>query len=150
MDRKPHPYPDTFPPIDPPQKKRDREYQRLRKEADDKCKQYIDWAQRFEAKSASWYPREDGTRTQLDCLPILTRDYADDMPGHIETMFDECEDSSDILPVLRRASKAEAGWLARFTRDRVEKERETLDQELERELQVCIDSSRSARSGTTP
>ena len=98
-----------------PQKKHDHEYQRPRKEVDDKCKQYIDWAQRFDAKSASWYPREDGTRSQLDCLPILTRDYADDMPGHIETMFDECEDSSDILPVLRRASKAEAGWLARFT-----------------------------------
>jgi len=101
-------------------KKRDREYQRLRKDADDKCKQYIDWAQRFEAKSASWHPRED-----------------DDMPGHIESMFDECEDSSDISPVLRRASKAEAGWLARFTRDRVEKERETLEQELERELQAA-------------
>jgi hypothetical protein len=58
------------------------------------------------------------------------------MPGHIESMFDECEDSSDIIPVLRRATKAEAGWLARFTQDRVEKERETLEQELERELQV--------------
>jgi breast cancer 2 susceptibility protein len=66
----------------------------------------------------------------------VTRDYTDDMPGHIESMFDECEDSSDISPVLRRATKAEAGWLARFTRDRVEKERETLEQELERELQV--------------
>jgi len=51
-------------------------------------------------------------------------------------MFDECEYSSDISPVLRRASKVEAGWLARFTQDRVEKERETLELELERELQV--------------
>ena len=58
------------------------------------------------------------------------------MPEHIESMFDECEYSSDIIPVLRRASKAEAGWLARFTRDRVEQERETLELELERELQV--------------
>ena len=58
------------------------------------------------------------------------------MPGHIESMFDECECSSEIGSVLRRASKAEAGWLARFTRDRVEKERETLELELERELQV--------------
>ena len=58
------------------------------------------------------------------------------MPGHIESMLDECECSSEIGSVLRRASKAEAGWLARFTRDRVEKERETLELELERELQV--------------
>ncbi|KAH9070787.1 hypothetical protein EDB83DRAFT_2517952 [Lactarius deliciosus] len=91
-------------------RKRDREYQRLRKEADDKCKLYFDWAQRFEAKSESCHPREE-----------------EDMPGHIESMFDECEYSSDITPVLRRASKAEAGWLARFTRDRVEKERETVE-----------------------
>ncbi|KAF8274325.1 hypothetical protein EI94DRAFT_850937 [Lactarius quietus] len=100
-------------------RKRDREYQRLRKEVDDKNKVYIDWAQRFEAKSGSWHPRED-----------------EDMPGHIESMFDECEDSSDISPVLRRASKAEAGWLARFTRERLEKERETLELELERDLQA--------------
>ncbi|KAH9170557.1 hypothetical protein EDB89DRAFT_1977284 [Lactarius sanguifluus] len=101
-------------------RKRDREYQRLRKEADDKCKLYFDWAQRFEAKSESCHPREE-----------------DDMPGHIESMFDECEYSSDITPVLRRVSKAEAGWLARFTRDRVEKERETVELELERELQAA-------------
>ncbi|KAI9444587.1 hypothetical protein H4582DRAFT_2070318 [Lactarius indigo] len=101
-------------------RKREREYQRLRKEADDKCRLYFDWAQRFEAKSGSWHPREE-----------------EDIPGNIESMFDECEYSSDISPVLRRASKAEAGWLARFTRDRVEKERETLDLELERELQAA-------------
>lgn len=75
-------------------------------------------------------------RSQFDCLPLLTRECAEDMPEHIESMFDECEYSSDVSPVLRRASKAEAGWLARFTRDLVEKERETLEPELERELQV--------------
>jgi hypothetical protein len=58
------------------------------------------------------------------------------MPGHIEAMFDECEYSSDPSAVLRRTSKAEAGWLARFTRQRAEQERETLEQELECELQV--------------
>ncbi|KAI9453574.1 hypothetical protein BJY52DRAFT_1288754 [Lactarius psammicola] len=101
-------------------RKREREYQRLRKEADEKCKLYFDWARRFEAKSESWHPREE-----------------EDMPGHIESMFDECEYSSDISPVLRRASKAEAGWLSRFVQDRVEKERETLELELERELQTA-------------
>ena len=101
---------------------------------------YVDWAHRFEAKSGSWHPREEGTRStkKFDLLSILTRGCAEDMPGHIESMFDECEDASDIIPVLRRATKAEAGWLARFTQDRVEKERETLEQELERESQVTI------------
>ena len=98
---------------------------------------YLDWAQRFEAKSESWHPREEGTRSRFDPhFSIDSREYAEDMPGHIESMFDDCECSSEIGSVLRRASKAEAGWLARFTRDRVGKERETLELELERELQV--------------
>jgi hypothetical protein len=43
------------------QRKREREYQRLRKEADDKEKLYLDWAQRFEIKSGGeWHPGEDG------------------------------------------------------------------------------------------
>ena len=71
------------------------------------------------------------------------------MPEHIEAMFDECEDSSDIIPVLRRASKVEAGWLARFTRDHVEKEREMLQQELERELQVRMGPNHSSCNALT-
>ncbi|KAI9444579.1 hypothetical protein H4582DRAFT_2125221 [Lactarius indigo] len=86
------------------------ECQRFRKEADDKYKLYFDWARRFEAKSES-------------CI----QNY---MPGHIESMFDECDYSFDIPTVLRRVSKAEACWLACFTRDRVKKERETLELEL--------------------
>jgi hypothetical protein len=58
------------------------------------------------------------------------------MPGHIEAMFEECEHSSDASSVLRRASKAEAGWLARFALQHAEQEHETLGLELERELQV--------------
>ncbi len=43
------------------QRKREREYQRLRKEAEDKQKLFLDWAQRFEVKSGgSWHPRDDG------------------------------------------------------------------------------------------
>jgi len=80
------------------------------KDSETQCKLYIDWAQHFEAKSQSWHPREE-----------------EDMPRHIESIFNECEYSPDIIPVLRRASKAEAGWLARFTQDRVEKERKMLD-----------------------
>ncbi|KAI0253208.1 hypothetical protein BJV78DRAFT_220331 [Lactifluus subvellereus] len=99
-------------------RKREREYQQLRKDAEDKHRLFLDWAQRFEAKSGSWHPGND-----------------EDMPGHIESMFDECEYSSDASPVLRRASRAEAGWLARFTRERAEQERETSELGIERELQ---------------
>lgn len=58
------------------------------------------------------------------------------MPEHIESMFDDCDYSSDPSSVLRRASKTEARWLARHARDRAEQEREALELELERELQV--------------
>ncbi|KAI0299813.1 hypothetical protein BC826DRAFT_714100 [Russula brevipes] len=100
-------------------RKRDRECQRLRKETEDKQRLFLDWAQRFEVRSGgSWQPGDD-----------------EDMPEHIESMFDDCEYSSDPSSVLRRASKTEAGWLARFARERAEQEREALEQGLERELQ---------------
>jgi hypothetical protein len=35
---------------------------------------------------------------------------------HIEAIFEEREHSSYASSVLRRSSKAEAGWLARFAR----------------------------------
>ncbi|KAH9958901.1 hypothetical protein BGW80DRAFT_1372376 [Lactifluus volemus] len=100
-------------------RKREREYQRLRKEAEDKQRLFLDWAQRFEAKSGSWHPGDD-----------------EEMPSHIESLFDECEYSSDPSSVLRRTtSRAEAGWLARFARERAEQERESLELGIERELQ---------------
>jgi hypothetical protein len=58
------------------------------------------------------------------------------MPGHIESMFDDCEYASDASLVLRRASKIEAGWLAHFARKRVEQEREAFELGLERDLRV--------------
>ncbi|KAH9980761.1 hypothetical protein BJV74DRAFT_897318 [Russula compacta] len=100
-------------------RKREREYQRLRKEAEDKQKLFLDWAQRFEVKSGGpWSPMDD-----------------EEMPEHIESMFDDCEYSSDPSSVLRQANKTEARWLARYARDRAEQEREALELELERELQ---------------
>ncbi|KAI9511878.1 hypothetical protein F5148DRAFT_178985 [Russula earlei] len=99
--------------------KREHEYRRLRKEAEDKQKLLLEWAHRFQLKSGGdWHPRDD-----------------EDMPEHIESMFDDCEYASDPSSVLRRASKAEAGWLARFAQERAEQEREAVDLGLERELQ---------------
>lgn len=71
------------------------------------------------------------------------------MPEHIESMFDDCENSCDASSVLRRASKNDAGWLARFARKRVEEEREALEQGLERELQVIQYFPHSYRSSFT-
>jgi hypothetical protein len=51
-------------------------------------------------------------------------------------MLDDCEFASDASSVLRRASRTEAGWLARLARERAEQEREALELGLERELQV--------------
>jgi hypothetical protein len=58
------------------------------------------------------------------------------MPEEIESMFDDCEYACDASAVLRRASRTEAGWLARLARERAEQEREALEIGLERELQV--------------
>jgi len=52
-------------------------------------------------------------------------------------MFDECEYASDPSSVLRRASRTEAGWLARFARGRAEEEREGTEKGFERELQAA-------------
>ena len=73
----------------------------------------------------------------LPCVGFPSPDHkAEDMPGHIESMFDDCEDASDASSVLRRASRTEAGWLARFARERADQEREALELGIERELQV--------------
>ena len=70
--------------------------------------------------------------------------HADEMPEHIESMFDDCEYASDARSVLRRVSKSEAGWLARFARERAQQERETLELGLEKELQVNVGISHAA------
>lgn len=72
----------------------------------------------------------------------------DDMPEHIESMFDDCEYASDVSLVLRRASKSEAGWLARFARERSQQESETVELGLEKELQV-MSASLSCRYSLT-
>jgi hypothetical protein len=46
------------------QRKRERQCQRLRKEAEDKQTLYLDWSRRFEVKSGvDWHPRDDGGQT---------------------------------------------------------------------------------------
>jgi hypothetical protein len=59
-------------------------------------------------------------------------------------MFDDCEYASDASSVLRRVSKSDAGWLARFARERAQQEIETLELGLEKELQVNVGLSHAA------
>jgi breast cancer 2 susceptibility protein len=118
------------------QRQRECECQRLRKEVEDKQTLYLDWARRFEIKSGvDWRPVDNGGQTfTIACSMIIW--HTDDMPEHIESMFDDCEYASDPSSVLRRVSKSEAGWLARFARERAQQEMETLELGLEKELQV--------------
>ncbi|KAI0275230.1 hypothetical protein BC834DRAFT_851763 [Gloeopeniophorella convolvens] len=103
------------------ERKREKEFERIKEEANKKRRQYLDWALRFEAKAGSWNPGED-----------------DEMPDHIESLFDDCEYSSDTGPTLRRVNRAEAGWLTRYARQRAEEELESLEADIDRELQsVC-------------
>jgi len=51
------------------QRKHEREYQRLRKELEDRQRLFLDWAQRFEAKSGdSWHPNDDGAFYDFSAL----------------------------------------------------------------------------------
>ena len=90
---------------------------------------YLDWAQRFEGKSGGTGVQETMVSklsvSPWRCSMIIW--HADDMPEHIESMFDDCEYASDAGSVLRRASKSEVRWLARFSRERAREESETLD-----------------------
>jgi hypothetical protein len=88
------------------------------------------------------------SRSSLVLLRLITW-RSDDMPGHIESMFDDCDSASDASSVLRRASKNEAGWLARFARKRVEQEREAFELGLERDLQVISAPPSSCRLSLT-
>ena len=74
---------------------------------------------------------------------------ADDMPGHIESKFDDCDCASDASSVLRRASKNEAGWLARFALKRVEQQREAFELGLECDLQAISASLPSCHLSLT-
>ncbi|KAA1468122.1 hypothetical protein DENSPDRAFT_372910 [Dentipellis sp. KUC8613] len=103
-------------------KRREKEQARLRSELEDKINIYEDWADRLERRSGShFHPTED-----------------DPQPNHIEDIFDELDGGKEFSVVTARISLTEAGWLARFIRDKIAQERAQIGEEIERDLKhVC-------------
>jgi breast cancer 2 susceptibility protein len=60
----------------------------------------------------------------------------DSPPDHIENLFDELEDASEVGSVFARLTATEAGWLAKHIRYEISKDRERVVDEIESELKV--------------
>ena len=60
----------------------------------------------------------------------------DDPPSHIEDLFDELEGGKAFQEVSAQMTATDAGWLARFIKEKCEKEREQCGEEIERDLKV--------------
>lgn len=105
------------------QRRRDREESKLRKDILDKLEVYETWADRLERKA--------GEHTIS-----YNRDAT--MPSHIEDLFDLLNEGKSFSDMLRTSKLDDAYWLGRFLRERIEKERETMVDDIERDLkEIC-------------
>jgi hypothetical protein len=61
---------------------------------------------------------------------------ADSPPDHIDSLYEDLEEATEATSVLQRLSHSEAGWLARYIRDQISRDREKAGDEFEKELVV--------------
>ncbi|KAK7058475.1 hypothetical protein VNI00_002109 [Paramarasmius palmivorus] len=97
--------------------KREAAESKLREAHEKKVRRYLGYAERLEQKA--------GGKLR-----------GDEPPDSVENMYDELEEPEDAGPVLARATAHEAGWLARYIRDRIEKDQDRVRDEIEKELNV--------------
>lgn len=62
--------------------------------------------------------------------------HADSPPDDVEDLFDDLDAGNDYHEVTSHLTIKQAGWLAVYIRDRSLKERETIGEEIERDLKV--------------
>lgn len=62
--------------------------------------------------------------------------HADSPPDHVEDLYEDLENTSELGPILARLTPEESGWLARYVRAKIEKDREQAGEEIEQELKV--------------
>lgn len=80
-------------------------------------------------------PGEDGAC--LHIADLCTRSFqTDSEPGNIDDLYEELESSGQAAGVINRTTANEAGWLARYIRERSLRGREAISEEIEQELQV--------------
>jgi breast cancer 2 susceptibility protein len=53
-------------------------------------------------------------------------------------LYDELEDTSDVGPIFARLDANGAGWLARYIRERMVKDKDKAGDEIERELEANL------------
>ncbi|KDQ63249.1 hypothetical protein JAAARDRAFT_75716 [Jaapia argillacea MUCL 33604] len=99
-------------------KRRDAEEAKLRQQLEKKLNYLEGCADRCERRAGSRFcPSED-----------------DIPPDSIEDLYDELEDSTESAAIIGRVSPNEAGWLARFIRQKCGQRREKAADEFEQEL----------------
>jgi breast cancer 2 susceptibility protein len=67
----------------------------------------------------------------------------DAAPDHIDNLYDNLEDASTAVKVIASVTANEAGWLARYIREKSLRNCETVGEEIEQELQVHIQFSKA-------
>ena len=94
---------------------------KIRAEYEKKQDRYLSYAERLERKAPANF--------------ALTED---DMPDHLDSLYDGLEETQGAKEVIRRINAKEAGWLAHYIRKQLEKEQEKLLEEIEKELNASI------------
>ncbi|KAI0785380.1 hypothetical protein BC629DRAFT_1700031 [Irpex lacteus] len=98
--------------------KRDAASAKLRHDIESKLHTLSGYADRLERKAGSAF------RPAVDASP----------PDHIDDLLCDLEDGPDANEVIRRTTPTEAGWLARAIKEKCEKDRECMHEDVTREL----------------
>ncbi len=103
------------------QRKREHEHSKLRENLEKTFRRYAGYAERLERKAGSNFrPSEAGP------------------PDRIDDLYDQLEEPEDAVSVISRVSSSDAGWLAMRIRHQMEKQQETMSEEIDKELNVRI------------
>ncbi|KAF8921973.1 hypothetical protein CPB85DRAFT_1209445 [Mucidula mucida] len=103
------------------QRKREHEHSKLRENLEKTFRRYAGYAERLERKAGSNFrPSEAGP------------------PDRIDDLYDQLEEPEDAVSVISRVSSSDAGWLAMRIRHQMEKQQETMSEEIDKELNdIC-------------
>ncbi len=63
---------------------------------------------------------------------------SEDSPDNIDSLYDELEEPEDAGQVISRTRGSDAVWLARYIRQRLEKDQDSVREEMEKELDVGL------------
>ncbi|KAI0059444.1 hypothetical protein BV25DRAFT_1901580 [Artomyces pyxidatus] len=106
-------------------RRREREESKLRSEIRGKHNIYDEWADKLQRKAV-----KNG---------IVFRPEEDDVPpANLEEQFDGLCNGDKFEQLLFRLKWDEAGWLARYINERIEKEQETMNEDIERYLKDLV------------